>query len=94
MSCTTTNDVPSCNTDSQFAGVISTLRAAVPRPMILSLAAYSIGAYGWGNYVAAQPVGSHTGADPPTNPAELPCKEVAERRASKSMGEVPGAAAA
>lgn len=62
VSCSINNNVPSCNTDSQFAGVISTLRAAVPRPLILSLAAYSIGAYGWGNYVTAQPVGSHTGA--------------------------------
>lgn len=62
VSCSHPNNVPSCNTDSQFTSAITSLRGAIPRPLVLSLAAYSIGAYGWGPYANAQPVGSHTGA--------------------------------
>ena len=62
MSCSNPGNIPTCNTDALFQSVITTLRAAVPRPMVLSLAAYSIGAYGWGTYATAQPIGSHTGA--------------------------------
>jgi chitinase len=62
VSCSNPGSIPTCNTDALFQSVITTLRAAVPRPMVLSLAAYSIGAYGWGTYATAQPIGSHTGA--------------------------------
>jgi len=62
VSCSNPGNIPTCNTDALFQSVITTLRAAVPRPMVLSLAAYSIGAYGWGTYATAQPIGSHTGA--------------------------------
>ena len=74
VSCSISNSVPSCNTDTQFTSVIDSLRAAVPRPLILSLAAYSIGAYGWGQYVSAQPIGSHTGAAPLQEPRPFSTK--------------------
>nr|QOL01084.1 putative extracellular protein CSOL_014 [Pseudococcomyxa simplex] len=59
--CTTSSGVPSCTSDAEFTNVILSIRNALPRPIIVSLAAYSIGAYGWGNFATAQPIGTHTG---------------------------------
>ena len=50
-----------CATDAQFVSVIRALRAALPRPYLLTTAAWSIGAYGQGAWLGAQPQGDHTG---------------------------------
>eukprot|EP00887_Chlorella_sp_A99_P003179 scaffold9.g3179.t1 len=51
----------SCATDAEFERVIRALRAALPRPALLSAAAWSIGAYGQGAWLSSQPSGDHTG---------------------------------
>jgi hypothetical protein len=51
----------SCLTDTEYIASIRALRAALPRPYILSTAPWSIGAYGEGAFVNAQPQGAYTG---------------------------------
>lgn len=50
-----------CATDAEFLAVVKALRAAVPRPLLLSIAAWSTGAYGEGRFAAAPPGGDYTG---------------------------------
>lgn len=50
----------SCNTDQLFRDVVSKVRQALPRPYILTLAAWSIGAYGEDQWVNSQPTGLPT----------------------------------
>lgn len=51
----------SCLTDTEYIASIQALRAALPRPYMLSTAPWSIGAYGEGAFVNAQPQGAYTG---------------------------------
>ncbi|KAL4447578.1 hypothetical protein ABPG75_004797 [Micractinium tetrahymenae] len=50
-----------CAIDAEFIDVVTKLRAALPRPYLLSSAVWSIGAYGQGAWVNSQPQGDHTG---------------------------------
>jgi len=51
----------SCKTDAHYIEIIKRLRAALPRPYLLTAAAWSIGAYGQGNYQDSLPKGNYTG---------------------------------
>jgi len=51
----------SCSTDQQYIDIIRRTRNALPRPYIVSIAGWSIGAYGQGDYQDAQPQGGNTG---------------------------------
>ena len=56
--CTAANGAVDCPTDAEYIGVINAMRAALPRPKLLSIAAWSVGAYGEGDWAAATPTGS------------------------------------
>ena len=51
----------SCKTDALYIHIIQRLRAALPRPYPLTVAAWSIEAYGQGNYQDSLPKGNYTG---------------------------------
>jgi chitinase len=51
----------SCATDAEYISSVKALRVALPRPLILSNAPWSIGAYGEGAFVSAPPVAPYTG---------------------------------
>lgn len=59
--CTWSATAVKCATDAEFIRVVSAFRAALPRPYILTTAAWSIGAYGQGPWLNSQPAGDHTG---------------------------------
>lgn len=50
-----------CDTDSEYIATVRALRAALPRPAIISLAGWSIGAYGEGAFATVLPQGQYTG---------------------------------
>lgn len=54
-------DSITCSTDTQLITAIRALRAALPRPYLLTAATFSVGAYGVGAYTAAQPQSVYTG---------------------------------
>jgi chitinase len=56
--CMAVNGSVSCPSDQEFVSVILAMRAALPRPKLLSIAAWSVGAYGEGQWANAQPTGS------------------------------------
>jgi len=51
-----------CESDAVWLDLIRRTRAALPRPMLLTLQAWSIGAYGAGRFADAAPRGRHTGS--------------------------------
>ena len=51
----------SCATDAEYIASVRALRTALPRPLLLTTAAWSIGAYGEGAWATAQPQGQYTG---------------------------------
>ncbi|MEG3836644.1 MULTISPECIES: glycosyl hydrolase family 18 protein [unclassified Microcoleus] len=51
----------SCTTDAEFRNIVNQIRQVLPRPYLVTLAAWSIGAYGEGQWVDAQPKGVTTG---------------------------------
>jgi len=51
----------SCPTDAQYIDVIQRMRKALPRPYILSIAGWSDGAYGQGDFQDDQPQDEFTG---------------------------------
>ena len=59
--CTHTASSLSCATDSQYISIVKTLRAVLPRPALLTTAAFSVGAYGQGDWLNSQPASDHTG---------------------------------
>ncbi len=59
--CTTNNGTISCSIDSQYQSIVDGIRQALPKPYIESIAAFSVGAYGEGQWANAQPVSAHTG---------------------------------
>lgn len=59
--CVVSNGLVSCATDSEYIAAVNTLRAALPRPLILSTAPWSTGAYGEGKWAASQPAGQYSG---------------------------------
>jgi chitinase len=52
------NGSVACPSDAEFVAVIQAMRAALPRPKLLSIAAWSVGAYGEGQWANALPTGS------------------------------------
>lgn len=54
-----------CSVDQQYSQVVSDLRKVLPRPYLLTIAGWSTGAYGEGQWTNAQPGGSHTGSSLP-----------------------------
>ena len=59
--CQVTSGKVSCTSDSQYQSIVSQLRAALPRPYVISIAAFSVGAYGEGSYASSQPSSAYTG---------------------------------
>lgn len=51
----------SCATDDEYIGAVRALNSGLPSSALLTTAAWSIGAYGVGNYINAQPQGQYTG---------------------------------
>lgn len=51
----------SCSTDDEYISAVRALKSALPPSSLLTTAAWSIGAYGVGDYVNAQPQGQYTG---------------------------------
>jgi chitinase len=51
----------SCSTDEEYISSVNKLRAALPRPFILSNAPWSVGAYGLEKWAGAQPSSIYTG---------------------------------
>jgi chitinase len=47
-----------CPSDAEFISVVTRMRAAMPRPKWISIAAWSVGAYGEGQWANALPMGS------------------------------------
>eukprot|EP00890_Picochlorum_soloecismus_P002935 jgi/Picsp_1/3642/NSC_06479-R1_chitinase chi60 len=52
----------SCHTDELYIATVKALRSALPDDKILTAAVWSIGAFGEGEFVDAQPIGSLTGS--------------------------------
>ena len=61
--CVVKSGAISCATDAEYIASVNTLRAALPRPLILSTAPWSTGAYGEPNtkWAASQPAGQYSG---------------------------------
>jgi chitinase len=51
----------SCTTDTEYINSVKALRTALPRPLLLTTAAWSTGAYGQGDWIGAQPAGQYSG---------------------------------
>lgn len=60
-SCSSSGGRVSCPTDAEQVGVVKKMRAAMPRPKTLSLAAFHVGAYGEGSFASSKPITSYTG---------------------------------
>jgi len=57
--CTSNGQTVSCpSSDTEYVSVVSNMRAAMPRPKWLSIAAWSVGAYGENQWANALPAGS------------------------------------
>jgi chitinase len=59
--CTSINGAVTCLSDALYISTVTALRAALPRPAILTAAAWSIGAFGEGQWANAEPQGAYTG---------------------------------
>ena len=51
----------SCTTDTEYINSVKALRAALPRPLLLTTASWSTGAFGQGDFIGAQPAGQYSG---------------------------------
>lgn len=60
-SCAISSNDISCQTDQEYIDSVNALRAALPRPLILSNAPWSVGAYGLGTWQDSQPKSPFTG---------------------------------
>jgi chitinase len=56
--CTSAGGAVTCPSDAEYIRIVNAMRAALPRPKILSTAAWSVGAYGEGDWASAPPMGS------------------------------------
>lgn len=59
--CTIASNDISCQTDQEYIDSVKALRDALPRPLILSNAPWSVGAYGLGTWQDSQPKSPFTG---------------------------------
>jgi hypothetical protein len=53
--------VVTCTTDQSWDEIVATLRGALPRPLLLTASAWSVGAYGEGRYRASPPRSPYSG---------------------------------
>jgi chitinase len=58
--CVTNNGTVSCDTDAEFIGLVRAIRGALPKAVV-SLAGFSVGAYGESTFANAKPISPHTG---------------------------------
>ncbi len=59
--CSSSKGKISCTSDAEFRRVVSQIRKVLPKPYLVTAAAWSIGAYGEGKWANAQPQGAKTG---------------------------------
>ena len=59
--CAARGGVVSCASDAQLVAAVDALRKALPRPALLSIAAWSTGAYGEGSWANGAPQGDYSG---------------------------------
>ncbi|MBW4670302.1 MAG: hypothetical protein KME60_23530 [Cyanomargarita calcarea GSE-NOS-MK-12-04C] len=59
--CSSTNGKISCTSDTEYRRIVNEIRQALPRPYLVTLAAWSIGAYGEGEWTNSKPQGALTG---------------------------------
>lgn len=59
--CSSTNGQVTCTTDEEFRRIVNEIRQAVPRPYLVTVAAWSVGAYGEGEWADATPKAALTG---------------------------------
>jgi chitinase len=59
--CSSAKGKISCTSDTEFRRVVSQMRQVLPKPYLITVAAWSIGAYGEGKWANAQPRGEKTG---------------------------------
>lgn len=53
--CTVTGGTISCTEDARYVSAVDSIRAVLPRPKILTMAAFGVGAYRVGQFTASQP---------------------------------------
>eukprot|EP00887_Chlorella_sp_A99_P000276 scaffold13.g276.t1 len=64
-----------CATDTLYQSSVTQLRAALPRPLLLTLSAYGEGAWGEGAYASpssGEPAGAPVCRPPPAEPSDVP----------------------
>ncbi|MGH8002059.1 MAG: glycosyl hydrolase family 18 protein [Brasilonema sp.] len=59
--CSSVGGKMSCTSDDEFRSVVSQIRQVLPKPYLVTVAAWSIGAYGEGQWANSQPQGQKTG---------------------------------
>lgn len=59
--CSSSNGKVSCTSDAEYRRIVNEIRQALPRPYIVTVAAWSIGAYGEGQWANSKPQGALTG---------------------------------
>ena len=60
-SCTASSGKVSCPSDAEYVSVVKSMRAALPAPYWISIAAFSVGAYGEGAWANAPPSSAYMG---------------------------------
>jgi len=59
--CSHSNGQVRCTSDDEYRRIVREIRQALPRPYLVTVAAWSIGAYGEGQWATAKPEGALTG---------------------------------
>lgn len=59
--CSSSNGQVTCTTDAEYRRIVNEIRQALPRPYLVTVAAWSIGTYGEGQWVNSKPQGALTG---------------------------------
>jgi chitinase len=59
--CTSNGGSVSCPSDNEYVNVVDAMRAAMPRPKWVSIAGWSVGAYGEGAWASAPPASAYAG---------------------------------
>lgn len=59
--CSSSNGQVTCTTDAEYRRIVNEIRQAVPRPYLVTVAAWSVGAYGEGEWADAKPKAALTG---------------------------------
>lgn len=59
--CSSSNGQITCTTDAEYRRIVNEIRQALPVPYLVTVAAWSVGAYGEGQWVDAKPQAALTG---------------------------------